>query len=369
MRSFFSRIIIFPFLLTFLVLFCACSENQSESSLLEIQTISSEPASSFESENDDGSEGASASSLSASDVGQTPERLAPNPPGHFTIPEYEGVDVVELDDNRPYFTQTDLVCDEFIEFSELDSLGRCGAAVACIGRGLLPTEERGQIGMVRPSGWQMAKYDFIDGNYLFNRCHLIAYELCGVNDDERNLVTGTRNLNVSSMLPIENRIADYVLNTGNHVCYRVTPWYNGDDLVAAGIQIEAYSIEDHGEAICMNVFCHNVQYGVIIDYLTGESMLDENLTVVAGGPSTAGSESASEENESIAAASESSSPEEPTGTSTPEVRYILNTNSKKFHYPYCSSVNDMKEKNKQEFTGTRDEVISKGYKPCGRCKP
>ena len=291
-------------------------------------------------------------------------------PAGFTIPVYAGEDVIELDGNRPRFADTDLITEEFIEFSELDTLGRCGCAAACIGRGLLPTVERGQIGMVRPSGWQLAKYDFIDGKYLFNRCHLIAYELCGVNDDVRNLITGTRSLNINGMLPIENRIADYVANTGNHVCYRVTPWFEGDDLVASGVQMEAYSVEDHGEAICLNVFCFNVQQGVVIDYLTGENALDADWAAAVSEAPSSVSSSAPEESAAISS-SESKEQEEQSVTSSPGVTYILNTNpeSKRFHYPYCDSVKKMNKENKWEFTGTREEAISMGYVPCGNCRP
>ena len=187
------------------------------------------------------------------------------------IPEYSGKPFVVLNDNWPDFDIEDLTTEPFEIYSELDSLGRCGAAYANVCLEIMPTEERGSIGQVKPSGWQTVKYDFVDGKYLYNRCHLIGYQLAGENANERNLITGTRYMNVTGMLPFENMVDDYVEETENHVLYRVTPIFEGNELVARGVQMEAFSVEDEGEGICFNVFVYNVQPGVVIDYATGES--------------------------------------------------------------------------------------------------
>ena len=211
----------------------------------------------------------------------------------------------------------------------------------------MPTEERGSIGSVKPTGWHTVKYDNVDGKYLYNRCHLIGYQLSGENANTKNLITGTRYLNIQGMLPFENMVADYVKETGNHVMYRVTPIFEGDNLLANGVLMEGYSVEDKGAGVSYCVFAYNVQPGIEIDYATGEK-----TATVTPTPSP-----------------EPEKQEPATGSEASQADYILNTNTKKFHYPTCSSVNDMKEKNKQEFFGTRDEAISNGYSPCGRCKP
>ena len=285
----------------------------------------------------------------------------------FTIPVYTGEEIVPINDNVPGFTGEEIGTTEFYEFSELDELGRAGCAKGCIGPSMLATEERGPIGMIRPAGWHTAKYEFVDGLYLYNRCHLIAYSLCGVNADERNLITGTRYLNVEGMLGIENRVYWYVKDTGNHVLYRVTPRYLGEDLLAIGVQMEAYSVEDQGKALSLNMFCFNVQPGVLIDYKTGDNSLDPNYDVkrnvlsdsdpvseTGGLPETRDSDG-TENNETFV----------PDGSTT----YILNTNTMKFHLPDCESVQDMKAKNRKEFIGTREELLTAGYSPCGRCHP
>jgi len=189
------------------------------------------------------------------------------------IPPYAGEPYVVIDENQPNFTLDDFTTLEFEEYSELDMLGRCGVAYANICIELMPTEERGEIGMIKPTGWHTVKYDCVDGKYLYNRCHLIGFQLAGENANRLNLITGTRYFNVDGMLPFENMVAEYVEDTGNHVLYRVTPIYEGDDLVARGVQMEAISVEDEGEGVCFNVFVYNVQPGVEIDYATGESWL------------------------------------------------------------------------------------------------
>ena len=200
----------------------------------------------------------------------------PEPISVDQLPEYSGAAYVVLEDNEPGFTKEDMTLEVFEYYSELDYLGRCGVAYANICPELMPTEERGDIGNVKPTGWVSAKYDCVDGKYLYNRCHLIGFQLAGENANKQNLITGTRYLNVTGMLPFENDVADYVQRTDNHVLYRVTPVFVGTELVARGVQMEAYSVEDAGDGICFNIFAYNVQPGVVIDYATGESWLEED---------------------------------------------------------------------------------------------
>ena len=259
------------------------------------------------------------------------------------IPEFIGEPYCVINDNMP-----DLVIGEseeiyFEEYSPLDSLGRCGVAYACLGRETMPTEERGEIGQVKPSGWKTAKYDCVDGKYLYNRCHLVGFQLSGENANERNLITGTRYMNVQGMLPFENMVADYVKETDNHVLYRVTPIYDGNNLLANGVQMEAYSIEDDGDGICFNVFVYNAQPQISINYANGDS--------------------------SYVGGSSNDVEDEPNNNIDTSASYILNKNTKKFHYPSCSSVDRMKESNKEYYTGSRDELINRGYDPCGNCHP
>lgn len=262
------------------------------------------------------------------------------------IPEFFGEPYIILNENNPDFTSKEKENKEAFEFySDLDALGRCGTAYANICKELMPVEEREAIGHIKPSGWQLVKYDGIDGNYLYNRCHLIGFQLAGENANEKNLITGTRYMNVSGMLPFENLIADYVRRTSHHVLYRVTPVYHENDLVAAGVQMEAYSVEDNGAGICFHVFVYNCQPGIGIDYATGDSwLLEEDVSFY------------DKETENLL---------EKIG----EQKYILNTNTKKFHLPICENVNDMKEKNKKEVICSREELIEDGYQPCQRCNP
>lgn len=251
------------------------------------------------------------------------------------IPEYSGSPYYVLNDNVPMFSEEDFVSKSYETYSELDEQGKCGVAIANIGPDLMPTEERDSIGQVKPSGWQTVKYDNIDGKYLYNRCHLIGFQLTGENANERNLITGTRYMNVEGMLPFENMVADYVKETGNHVLYRVTPIFDGNNLVASGVQMEAMSVEDDGEGICFNVYVYNVQPGIEIDYATGNSRYVGEKDV----------------------------------SDTREKTYILNTNNKKIHRTDCSSVKDMSEKNKQEYRGDRSALEAQGYEACQRCNP
>ena len=282
------------------------------------------------------------------------------------IPEYNGDPYIELNGNQPSFSEKDLTTEVFEHYSELDALGRCGTASAKIGPETLPNEERGPIGEIQPSGWQVANYhDLIDGNYLYNRCHLIAFSLSGENANEKNLITGTRYLNTEGMQPFELEVLDYIRETGNHVLYRVTPIFEGDNLIASGVEMDALSVEDQGAGICFHVFAYNVQPGVIIDYRTGDNKLDPEYDHQNR---FANKDDPAEEKTSKDTSSENN-PEQKTGMDDPEGTYILNTNTRRFHYPSCDSVADMKEKNKDVSTESRVDIIEQGYQPCGRCKP
>lgn len=282
------------------------------------------------------------------------------------IPAYSGTPYTEVNGNQPYFTEEELTTQSFETYSELDSLGRCGMAYANVGQDLMPTEPRGEIGAVKPSGWHLVKYDNVDGKYLYNRCHLIAYMLAAENANPQNLITGTRYLNVQGMLPFETKVCDYVKNTGNHVLYRVTPIFDGDNLLADGVLMEAYSVEDAGEGICFCVFAYNVQPGIGIDYATGDNWAESSGTYQSTAASVAVETPAPQPETDTAV---QITPESSVSQESRETTYVLNTNTKKFHYPTCSSVDDMKEKNKQIYTGSRDEVINMGYVPCKRCNP
>lgn len=257
------------------------------------------------------------------------------------VPAYSGSPYVELDGNLPGFSLEERTTDSFETYSTLDALGRCGPAYACIGQDLMPTEDRESISSVRPTGWVQAEYDFVEGGSLYNRCHLIGFQLTGENANEENLITGTRYMNVEGMLPFENMVADYIKETGNHVLYRAAPIFEGENLVASGVVMEALSVEDEGEGVCFHVYVYNVQPGVEIDYATGESW---------------------ETRDSASSALESQAEEQ-------ETDYVLNTSSKKFHLPDCPSVDSMSGKNRQEYHGTREELIAQGYEPCGSCHP
>lgn len=272
-----------------------------------------------------------------------------------SIPNFSGDPFFVVNDNVPSFNRQELTTESYEFYSELDGLGRCGVTIASVGRDIMPTEERGSIGAVKPTGWHTVKYDIVDGKYLYNRCHLIGYQLTGENANTKNLITGTRYLNIQGMLPFENMVADYVKETGNHVAYRVTPVFIGDNLLALGVQMEAYSVEDGGDGICFNVFCYNAQPGIKIDYSNGDSALSESETSRDEISETSKDES------SQSGKDESSKPK--------KTRYVLNKSTKKFHYPSCSSVKQIAEKNYEERETTREELIAEGYDPCGRCKP
>lgn len=210
--------------------------------------------------------------LPPAETAEAPEQAAEDEEFYTleTIPDYSGTPYIELNGNEPGFTDDDLTTNSFESYSELDGLGRCGVAYACVGQDLMPTEERGSISRVKPTGWVQNQYDFVSGKSLYNRCHLIAYQLTGENANWKNLITGTRSMN-EEMIPFENQVADYVKETDNHVLYRVTPIFAGEELVARGVQMEALSVEDGGDGICFNVYLYNVEDGVVIDYATGEN--------------------------------------------------------------------------------------------------
>ena len=252
-----------------------------------------------------------------------------------SVPEFSGYPYVIINDNIPDFYEGEITTDSYEEYGALDYLGRCTACEACIGKDLMPTEKRGAIGMVKPTGWQTVKYDGIDGNYLYNRCHLIGYQLTAENANTRNLITGTRYLNTAGMLPFENIVADYVRNSKKHVMYRVTPLFKDDELVARGVQMEAYSVEDNGKSVCFNVYCYNNQPDIEIDYQTGKSKRGTSTTT----------------------------------TAVSGDYYIINKNSKKFHRSTCPLAKDISEKNKKKSASTRSELINQGYSPCKNCKP
>ncbi|MCM1528837.1 MAG: DNA/RNA non-specific endonuclease [Alistipes sp.] len=280
----------------------------------------------------------------------------PVPAAEFDIektPAFSGEPYIVVNDNQPYFSEEEKTTVSFELYSELDQLGRCGTAYACIGTDIMPTEKRGEIGSVKPSGWHSVKYDNVDGKYLYNRCHLIGYQLSGENANVQNLITGTRYLNTEGILPFENMTADYIKATQHHVLYRVTPVFEGDNLLCTGVLMEGLSVED--DDICFNVFCYNAQPDIRIDYSSGDS---ESL-IAATEPPTA-----------------PPATEPPTDPPAPPVvqqpvsqTYIANTNTGKFHYPSCSSVGQMNDSNKMEYTGSRDDLIAQGYEPCKRCCP
>ena len=259
------------------------------------------------------------------------------------IPEYCGEPSVQINDNKPYFTAKEKENTEAFEnYQTLDDLGRCGVAYANICPELMPTEERGAIGSIKPTGWHTVKYKgIVEGNYLYNRCHLIAYCLAAENDNKKNLITGTRYMNNEGMLPYEVKVAQYVEETGNHVLYRVTPVFDGENLLASGVLMEAYSVEDQGKGITFCIYVYNVQPGITINYQNGESKCVEKNYVSNGN----------------------------LGNKEGEVSYILNTNTKKFHRKNCSAVYKTSEKNKEEVKEKREHILEQGYEPCKNCNP
>ena len=287
-----------------------------------------------------------AESLATAESSQSQERISTFTTwnGQETERAYSGEPYTELNGNIPYFTDREKTEDVFEHYSDLDTLGRCGAAYANICKELMPTEKRGEIGMIKPTGWHTVRYDdIISDKYLYNRCHLIGFQLAGENANEKNLATGTRYMNVDGMLPFENMIADYVKETDNHVLYRVTPIFVGDDLVCRGVEMEAYSVEDNGEGTSFHVFVYNIQPGIEIDYATGDSWVANSMADIVDD---------TEEHAQYAT-----------------TLYVINAKTRKFHFPDCDSVGKISKQNKKERETDRAELIAEGYTPCGSCKP
>ena len=307
------------------------------------------------------------------------------------IPEYKRKAYVEINNGDPFFTENEITDEAFERYSMLDPLGRCGVAIACIGIEIMPTEDRGEIASITPTGWEYGgisnnnQYDFVERNYVYNRCHLIGYQLTGENDNERNLITGTRYMNIEGMLPFEDEVADYVEESGNHVMYRVTPIFNGLDYVARGVLMEGYSVEDNGRGICFCIYAYNVQPGVTIDYFTGVNVKSgnplpeidtegDNRNEIAGGGS---SNESGEGSDTDSGGSSGSSNKNDSFIDSPEHKgdisscdYIVNINSLKFHLPNASCINDkFKEENRRYYIGTKEELIENGYVACKTCKP
>lgn len=307
------------------------------------------------------------------------------------IPDYSGDAYIEINNGMPYFTEEEKkITEPFERYSDLDELGRCGAAYANICQDLMPSEKRGNIGDIKPTGWKQEKYPGIvdsEPPYLYNRSHLIAYSLAGENSNEKNLITGTRYFNQEIMQIFELKVLDYVRDTDNHVLYRVTPVFEGDNLLAKGVEMEAWSVEDGGKGICFNVFCYNVEPFIDIDYATGASKISEDYRENDTVPDTegvkiidiseSGSENADEDFDRNVPDKdfERNVPDEETSQESTENRnfedkvtdFVINTNSGKIHTPDCNSVKDMADQNKWEYTGTLRELKEKGYVPCARC--
>ena len=281
----------------------------------------------------------------------------------FTIPKYNGKPYAVINKNVPYFKKSELKKTSYETYAKLDKLGRCGVARANVGRDIMPTEKRGAIGSVKPTGWKTVKYDIVDGKYLYNRCHLIGYQLTGENANMRNLITGTRYMNVDGMLPFENMVADFVKETGKHVLYQVKPIFKGNNLLATGVHMQAKSVEDNGKGISFNVFVFNVQPGIKINYANGESALQD------GKVNNTKENKATKKPTQKPTNQPTKAPVNKDKSSGEKSTYILNTNTKKFHNTSCSSTKTISVANKKTYIGYRKDLINKGYDPCKRCNP
>jgi DNA-entry nuclease len=264
-----------------------------------------------------------------------------------SVMEYTGKAYATVYNNKPDFAASEITSKAYEFYSPLDSKGRCGYAMACVGKEIMPTGSRGSISSVKPTGWVQNTYDtkLVNGGSLYNRSHLIGWQLTGENANKKNLITGTRYMN-ENMIPFEDMVADYVKETGNHVMYRVTPIFEGNNLVASGVHMEAYSVEDNGKGVCFNVYLYNVQPGITIDYATGNN----RLATTSGSSSSSNSSTSTKETEAADT-------------------YILNTGSKKIHSSTCKSVSSISAKNKKTYTGSPDDLLKQGYTACGSCKP
>lgn len=272
------------------------------------------------------------------------------------IPEYSGEDYIILNNNVPNFSDSDLTTTSFEEYSPLDSLGRCGVAYANVGTDIMPTEKRESISSVKPSGWQSVKYDIVEGKYLYNRSHLIGYQLTAENANARNLITGTRYFNATLMLPYENMVADYIKETNNHVLYRVTPLFEGNNLVATGVQMEAKSVEDNGEGIEFNVFVYNVQPGITIDYATGNNALSDEKIVET-----------ESSNNTTSSTNSTSNPNNTNNTTSNEYTVIRgNSKSKIYHCPGQRDYENMSDSKYLVNFNSEQEAINAGYRKASR---
>ena len=348
-------------LLTLSLMFSACGRNRAEQAAAPAAEVSKPTAAAVEVSAPAPTQ-ADPADMTEDSKAAAPEKTQPEPVQETVteppkadvfdlsaVPPFAGHPYTPVHNNVPYFMEDEVTAVSFEQYAPLDALGRCGVTAASIGPDLMPTEERGSIGMVKPSGWHTVKYDCVDGKYLYNRCHLIGYQLTGENANTSNLITGTRYLNIEGMLPFENMVADYIKETGNHVMYRSTPVFEGNNLLAAGVLLEGLSVEDAGDGICFCVFAYNVQPGIVLDYTNGDSYSAEL-----------------QENTDPADEIPQQETEDPSATGR---EYILNKNTKKFHYPDCPSVKRMKEKNKEYYTGSREDLIAQGYDPCKNCNP
>ncbi|MBR0086441.1 MAG: DNA/RNA non-specific endonuclease [Lachnospiraceae bacterium] len=326
-------------------------EGSSSSENEEVSTASDIPT-----EADSSSEAATSAEPETASDGTSSETPGPDipicPPLPYLegleIPEWTGTPYTALNGNFPFFETSDLKPESYEIYYALDDLGRCTLADAVVGRDLQPTEKRGDISLIRPTGWHTDKYSFVNGQNLYNRCHLIAYYLTAENANERNLVTGTRYMNEDGMNSFENLVGDYVKETGNHVRYRVTPVFTGENLICDGLIVEGWSIEDEGDDICFCVFCYNLQPGVHIDYLTGDNYAENGEETLP---------------------SQTSAADFPTTEEDIIGDYVLNKNSHRFHLPSCDGAVSMSKKNREEYSGSRNALILDGYKPCPRCNP
>lgn len=276
-----------------------------------------------------------------------------------SVMDYNGKAYAVVYNNKPQFQASEITDKAYEFYSPLDSKGRCGYVQACVGKELMPTGTRGSISSVKPTGWVQKVYStsLVNGGSLYNRCHLIGWQLTGENANKKNLITGTRYMN-ENMIPYENMIADYIKETGNHVMYRVTPVFEGNNLVASGVHMEAYSVEDRGEGVCFNVYLYNVQPGITINYKTGTSELASSSST----QKETSKETAKETQKEI----QKETQKETTASTT---KYVLNAKSKKIHKPTCSSVNSITAANRKDYAGSIDSLLSQGYSPCGSCKP
>ena len=341
-----------------------------------------------------------------STLGNTPANVSVQDPANLapsSLPAYSGTPYITINNNEPAFTDEDQRRGPFEAYAPLDALGRCGTAFALVGTETMPTEERESISEVHPSGWHSSLYSWIDGESLYNRCHLLGFQLTGENANERNLITGTRYLNTQGMLPFEEGIARYIDKTGNHVLYRVKPVFEGENLVASGVHMEALSVEDGGAGVRFNVYCYNVQPGVTIDYATGDNWegnaqggADAGAGAdasKAGGATGAGdsgnadagasgSDSSGNASANNASADDNASAETAGGNASSssqnavyssvdpqDATYVLNVNTHKFHRLACGSIGDMAEKHRLYTAATRDQITAAGFNPCKRCNP